>query len=164
MAYNTPTQQSGSTGGSSQTISPSSNVGQPKSNYVTPRIYRGFSSNNPNAQNGVLYDIDIIKQDIYNHFMTAKGERVMLPNFGSIVWDYLYEPIDEATKEVIQEDAKNIVSQDPRVKLRSIVVTGIENGILVNLELEFLQYNAVQDMAISFGVNSRGGAGGSGGY
>ena len=101
MALNTPTNYNGSTGNQSRVISPASTVSSPESNYVTSRIYRGFASNNPNARNGVLYDADIIKQDIYNHFMTARGERVMMPEFGSVIGDYLYEPLDEQTKEII---------------------------------------------------------------
>ena len=123
MAYNnTPTSYDSSTGNNVRTISPSSTVQNPNSNYVTTKIYRGFSSNNPNARNNVLYDADLIKQDIYNHFMTAKGERVMLPDFGSIIWDYLYEPLDEQTKEIIKLDAQDIINQDPRVNLNSINV------------------------------------------
>ena len=80
MAYNTPISYNGSMGNSVRTISPSSNVQNPSTNYVTQKIYRGFSSNNPNARNGVLYDVDLIKQDIYNHFMTAKDIRKVLVN------------------------------------------------------------------------------------
>ena len=40
--------------------------------------------------------------------MTAKGERVMMPEFGSIIWDYLYEPLDETNKQIIEADAKEI--------------------------------------------------------
>lgn len=167
MAYNTPISYNSSSGNTVSTISPSSNVPSAQSNYVNAKIYRGFSSNNPNARNGVLYDADIIKQDIYNHFMTAKGERVMLPEFGSVVWDYLYEPLDEQTKEAIKIDAEEIVDQDPRVNLISVDVIGFENGIVLNLELLLLPQNQVEKMAIEFNVNNVLGAGGSssgGGY
>lgn len=169
MAYNnTPTSYDSSTGNNVRTISPSSTVQNPNSNYVTTKIYRGFSSNNPNARNNVLYDADLIKQDIYNHFMTAKGERVMLPDFGSIIWDYLYEPLDEQTKEIIKLDAQDIINQDPRVNLNSINVNSFEHGIIVDLELQILPQDVTETMAIEFNVNaisSGGGAsGGGGGY
>ena len=163
MAYNTPTSYNGSMGNSVRTISPSSNVQNPSTNYVTSKIYRGFSSNNSNARNGVLYDTDLIKQDIYNHFMTAKGERVMLPNFGSIIWNYLYEPLDEQTKEIIELDAKEIVGQDPRVSLVDVNVVGFENGIIVNVALRILPQNQVERMSIEFNVNGASGSSGSGG-
>tara|TARA_B100000989_G_scaffold287272_1_gene256750 strand:+ start:1156 stop:1689 length:534 start_codon:yes stop_codon:yes gene_type:complete len=177
MAYNTPTSYNGSMGNSVRTISPSSNVQNPSTNYVTSKIYRGFSSNNSNARNGVLYDTDLIKQDIYNHFMTAKGERVMLPNFGSIIWNYLYEPLDEQTKEAIRLDAIDIISQDPRVILESVDIDGFEHGIILNIKLIILPQNVSEQMAIEFNINTQptssgggsgsssgGGSGGGGGY
>ncbi len=187
MAYSTPTSNNsstgnspvsyGSSGGSSSRVISPSNVSTPNSNYVTAKVYRGFSSNNPNARNGVLYDADIIKQDIYNHFMTARGERVMMPKFGSIIWDYLYEPLDETTKSIVEQDARDIVSQDPRVNLEAVDVIGFEHGIQLNLTLLLISQNMVEQMAIEFNVNqtigssgsvsggsSGGGSGGGGGY
>jgi phage baseplate assembly protein W len=161
MAYNTPTSYNGSMGNNVRVISPS-NVSSPNSNYVTAKIYRGFSSNNPNARNGVLYDADLIKQDIYNHFMTARGERVMMPKFGSIIWDYLYEPLDETTKSIIEEDAREIVSQDPRVQLQDVRVIGFENGIQLDVTLFLLEQNMVEKMTIEFNVNQSMGSSGSG--
>ena len=166
MALNTPANYNGS-GDGSRVISPASTVSSPQSNYVTPRIYRGFASNNPNARNGVLYDADIIKQDIYNHFMTAKGERVMLPEFGSIIWDYLYEPLDETNKQIIEEDAKDIISQDPRVALESLDLTSFEHGVVLNVQLRILPQDFTTSMAIEFNVNgnsSNSGSTGGGGY
>ena len=156
MALNTPVNYNGSIGNQSRVISPASTVSSPESNYVTSRIYRGFASNNPNARNGVLYDADIIKQDIYNHFMTAKGERVMMPEFGSVIWDYLYEPLDEQTKEIMLEDAKEIVGQDPRVELLEADISGFESGVIINLKLNILPQNMVQQMMIEFNVNQTG--------
>ena len=100
----------------------------------------------------MLYDVDLIKQDIYNHFMTAKGERVMLPEFGSVIWNYLYEPLDEQTKEAIRLDAEDIVSQDPRVILESAQVDGFEHGIILNLKLIILPQNVSEQMAIEFNI------------
>lgn len=166
MAYNTPTSYNSSNGNSGRVVSPS-NVSNPNSNYVTAKVYRGFSSNNPTARNGVLYDADIIKQDIYNHFMTARGERVMMPKFGSIIWDYLYEPLDETTKSIVEQDARDIVSQDPRVNLEAVEVIGFEHGIQLNLTLLLISQNMVEQMAIEFNVNqivSSAGSTGGGGY
>lgn len=162
MAYNTPTSYNSSTGDRVRVISPASAVSNPNSNYVTRRIYRGFSTNNPLAHKGVLYDADIIKQDIYNHFMTAKGERVMMPEFGSIIWDYLYEPLDETTKQIIEQDAKEIIGQDPRVSLQSLSVVEFERGIIVNATLMILPQNKVEEMAITFNVNQNSNS--EGGY
>ena len=162
MAYSTPTSYNSSTGNGMQVVSPS-NVSTPNSNYVTSKTYRGFSSNNPNARNGVLYDADLIKQDIYNHFMTARGERVMMPKFGSIIWDYLYEPLDETTKQIVEQDAKDIVGSDPRVSLQQVDVIGFEHGIRLDVTLLLVPQNMVEQMTIEFNVSQAGAVSGSGG-
>lgn len=163
MAYNTPTSYNSSTGSNVQVISPS-NVQKTNSNYVTKKIYRGFSSNNSNAKNGILYDMDIVKQDIYNHFMTRRGERVMMPKFGSIIWDYLYEPLDETTTSIIEEDARDIVSQDPRVTLQEVTVNSFEQGVIVNLALTLNPQSSVEHMALEFNVNGVSTSSTGGGY
>ena len=83
----------------------------------------------------------------------------MLPNFGSIIWDHLYNPLDEQTKSLVEEDARQIVAQDPRVSLRSLDVVGFEHGIIVNLTLTILPQNMVEQMAIEFNVNGNTGGG-----
>ena len=98
----------------------------------------------------MLYDADLIKQDIYNHFMTAKGERIMLPNFGSIIWDYLYEPLDTETKSVIEADARDVIGQDPRVQLLDLEVIGFEHGIVIKVRLNILPQNKLAEMNIQF--------------
>ena len=99
--------------------------------------------------------------------MTAKGERVMMPEFGSIIWDYLYEPLDETNKQIIEEDAKDIISQDPRVALESLDLTSFEHGVVLNVQLRILPQDFTTSMAIEFNVNansSNSGSTGGGGY
>ena len=88
--------------------------------------------------------------------MTARGERVMMPEFGSVIWDYLYEPLDEQTKEIMLEDAKEIVGQDPRVELLEADISGFESGVIINLKLNILPQNMVQQMMIEFNINQTG--------
>lgn len=52
--------------------------------------YKGFNSKN--KQNGFkLYDIDLVKQDIINHFYIRKGEKLENPSFGTIIWDMILD-------------------------------------------------------------------------
>ena len=57
------------------------------------QTYRGFSTVSTGTQNFTLYDFELIKQDLLNHFYIRKGERLMQPNFGTIIWDMLFEPL-----------------------------------------------------------------------
>ena len=82
-----------------------------------------------------LTDVDIIKQDLMNAFYTKKGERVMMPDYGSVIWDYLMDPLDINTKAIIQDDVERIVGMDPRVILVDTTVIQSEHGLVVQVEL-----------------------------
>ena len=61
------------------TVAPTQNTAS------TGRVYRGFSSVE-NAKEGFsLYDFELIKQDLINHFHIRQGEKISDPNFGTII-------------------------------------------------------------------------------
>ena len=51
---------------------------------VTSKKYRGISTVNPDAGSFNLYDINLIKQDIVNHFHITQGEKLENQQFGTI--------------------------------------------------------------------------------
>ena len=112
MAYSTSSNSTPATTGAGS----SSGLGAYKGTYKGFSTVAGVKSNQ-------LYDLDLIKQDLINHFYTRKGERVMEPDFGSVIWDMLYEPLDETNKEIIVDDCKNIIISDPRVDLKDIYLS-----------------------------------------
>ena len=101
-------------------------------------IYKGFSTVG-RTKNYRLTDFDLVKQDILNHFYIRKGEKLMNPKFGTIIWNVLHEPFTDDLKSVIQEDIKSIATYDPRVSFDNIVVTEYDQGIQILLELRYLQ-------------------------
>lgn len=100
--------------------------------------FRGYSSVGTSFLSPVRYDLDLARQDLLNHFNTRKGERIMLPEFGSIVWDMLFEPLDTKTKNLIDEDVRSIISNDPRWTLQSVTITEEPNAL--NIEV-IVTYN-----------------------
>lgn len=103
------------------------------------KVFVGFSTVDKKGPPFQMNDIELIKTDIMNQFATKKGERVMLPDFGSIIHDYLMDPLDDYTQSIIVDDVKSVVLSDPRVQLNSDVnVTVLENGIRISVELIFL--------------------------
>ena len=49
----------------------------------------GFSTDGKTKPPFSLVDLDLVKQDILNQLKTSKGERVMRPNYGSIIKESL---------------------------------------------------------------------------
>ena len=111
--------------------------------------YKGFSTV-AGVKSNQLYDLDIIKQDLINHFYTRKGERVMNPDFGSIIWDLLYEPMDESTKEDMIEDCKRIINSDPRVQIISANIDEYENGIAVKILMNTRPFDKKINLQLDF--------------
>jgi len=111
--------------------------------------YKGFSTQAGN-RNFRLTDFDLIKQDILNHFNIRKGEKLMRPNFGTIIWNVLHEPFTEDLKSVITQDVKAIASYDPRVSFDNIIITEFSQGLQIELQLRYVLTNQTNVMLMNF--------------
>ena len=121
---------------------------------IGEKTYKGFSTVNPDTTGFQLYDIQLVKQDIINHFHIRQGELLSNPNFGTIIWDRLYEPLTENLKQVITENVGNIINYDPRVTVTSVTVDQYESGLQIDCTLVFLPYNIAENMQLTFDQNN----------
>ena len=116
-------------------------------------IYRGFSTlNSPKKYN--LTDFELVKQDLINYFNIRKGQKLMQPNFGTVIWDLLFEPLDEAVQQTITEDITRIASYDPRISVGQVAVLQQTNGFLVQLTLAYIPTNQVETLQLNFDQQS----------
>lgn len=121
-----------------------------------PRDYyfKGFSTVNINLYNGVktwtLTDIPLIQQDLINVFYTKKGERLMLPEFGCIIWDLLFEPWTDYVRNQIISECQRIIALDTRVVLKNTNIINFEQGIRIALLLEYKPWDVIQTFALDF--------------
>lgn len=118
------------------------------------RAYRGISTVNPDANNWVLYDIALIKQDIINHFHIRQGEKLSNPEFGTIIWDVLFEPLTDGLKEAIVQNVTRVINYDPRVNVDNIIVDSYESGIQIECILTYLPYNISEEINMKFDENA----------
>jgi phage baseplate assembly protein W len=113
-------------------------------------FYKGFSTVDPTNEGNNLYDIELIKQDIINHFNTKRGERVMNPAFGSIIWDLIMEPLTDQTTDLLKNDIKTVCTADPRVNPIQMDLTEYQDGYLLELTLQIVGTDQSANMRISF--------------
>ncbi len=125
-------------------------VGSKRTDTVTPKMYKGFSTINTTTENFSLYDIELVKQDLLNHFYTRQGERLMQPEFGTIIWDLLFEPLTEELKEIILQNVNQIINYDPRIRADNVIVTSYESGIQLECTLTYLPHNISESMQLRF--------------
>lgn len=117
---------------------------------MAKRQFVGFSTASVNQNGWTLYDVELIKQDIMNEFMTRQGERPMLPTYGSIIWNLLFEPLTESLKDEVLSDAKRIIRKDPRVSWQSAIVTESQNGLRIDIDLHFVPFDTVSALSVIF--------------
>ena len=117
-------------------------------------FYRGFSTVN-RAKKFRTTDVDLVKQDLINHFNIRKGEKLMQPNFGSVIWSVLFEPLDDNLTQVITDDVKRIVGYDPRMVLKNITVVTQDQGIQIELDLVYVPTNLATSLSMQFSQDSR---------
>lgn len=117
---------------------------------VKQQTYRGLSTVNPDNLSYTLYDIGLIKQDLLNHFHIRQGEKLENPEFGTIIWDVLFEPLTETLKEAIANNVSTIINSDPRINANRIIVDQYESGIQIECELQYLPYNISEQMKLQF--------------
>jgi phage baseplate assembly protein W len=128
---------------------------KPSSNQVTnygistTHIYKGFSSIKE-AQNFKIYDFECVRQDLLNQFNTRKGERVMNPSFGTIIWDAIFEPLTESTKNAIIEDITAIINNEPRIEAEKVTVDEYASGILLELTVKYKVTDQRSNIKLSF--------------
>ena len=118
-----------------------------------PRSYRGISTVNPDANSFNLYDIALIKQDLINHLHIRQGEKLENPEFGTIIWDALFEPLTEDMKQAIIDNVTQIINYDPRVQVNNVVVESYESGIQIECALTYLTYNISESLRLKFDEN-----------
>lgn len=117
-------------------------------------FYKGFSTFNRYKKFRVT-NLDLVKQNIFNHFNIRKGEKLMQPNFGSLIWNMLFEPLTEETRQMIVSDVQTVVSYDPRVRVQNVTVTQFDYGIQLVVELSYLTDNQVDRLVLDFENKSR---------
>jgi phage baseplate assembly protein W len=112
-------------------------------------MYKGFSTLGK-TKNFRLTDFELVKQDLINHFYIRKGEKLMNPDFGTIIWNVLYEPLTEDLKTVITTDIKQIAEYDPRLSIDNVIITEYETGLQIELELRYLKTNQINVLNLKF--------------
>jgi phage baseplate assembly protein W len=112
-------------------------------------IYNGFSTYN-RAKKYRVSDFELAKQDLFNYLNIRKGEKLMNPNFGTIIWDLLFEPLTTEIKSAIQADLTKIINYDPRLYPENITIAEFQNGIQVMIELRYVETNQVDTLKLQF--------------
>ena len=115
--------------------------------------FKGFSSR-ADQKNFKLYDFEVAKQDLINRLSIRKGERVENPEFGTIIYDSLFEPFTDALKDAIVEDITANLNADPRISTEEILVSEADKGIAIQATITYVPLNITEKLRFNFDENS----------
>lgn len=119
-------------------------------------LYKGFNSwKFQESKLFKLRDIELVKSDLLNHIFTKKGERVMMPTFGTIIPEMVFEPLNEDTADIVHNELEYVFDYDPRVQTQSLmVVPDYDNSSIIAVaQLWYVELNLsnVIELNIQFG-------------
>lgn len=117
-------------------------------------FFKGFST--IGLQNRwKLEDTELIKRDLMNHFQTRRGERLNNLEFGSKIWEFVFEGMTDELREAIVSDVQNIIDSDPRVVAKDITIQQFQHGFQIELDLYFVNQNVSEAMFVQFNQESQ---------
>lgn len=97
---------------------------------------------------------DHVRQSIFLILQTAKGERVMRPDFGAGLQNLVFSPINATTAALVQHEVKDaLVHFEPRIDVLDVYVTvdpEQENALLINLRYRVRTTDAVFNLVYPF--------------
>lgn len=121
------------------------------------KFYKGFVTRNyEETGNGFdIYNVDCVSEDLLNEIFTVKGERLMMPDYGTRIPLLVFELNDVYTHDIIREDLTTVFDHDPRVKTVNLTILPDydRNVIAAIATINYLEFQVTQDLRIE--VTSR---------
>ena len=93
------------------------------------------------TEQDILIDIDAIYQSIDNILLTSKNQRLFLPEFGTDMINFLFDPMDRPTLFAMKSEIINAINQwEPRIVLhrQKSSIFGKPQNHTVELNLVFI--------------------------
>lgn len=109
-----------------------------------------------NARGGLSYSRheQDIEEAVWIILSTAKGERVMEPDFGCGIHEYVFAPNNAATRgSIIYSVQKALAEYEPRIDVESVRVEtfpGSENRLLIHVDYRVRSTNGRRNLVYPF--------------
>lgn len=104
----------------------------------------------------VLTDVDLVKQDLYNHIFTRHGDRVKMKSFGCNIPDRLFEQLTDELLFDLEVDIRQVIDYDPRVELMELNITPIhdKSTVYIVADLKYIELDIIDrfDLHLEFEI------------
>jgi len=114
----------------------------------------GFNTQNQ-YKKFTLVDQELIKRDLLNAFNILQGQLPGRPAYGTILWDFLFENQDQTTMAAILREVQRVAGGDPRIYIADINLFPRDNGVLIEIEVQFVPNTDSQLLSVFFDQQQR---------
>lgn len=114
----------------------------------------GFNTQNQ-YKKFTLIDSALIKRDLLNAFNIRQGQLPGRPQYGTGLWDNLFENQTQQTENAIIAEIQRVCGGDPRIQVSDIQLFQQQNGILIQLELAIVPSTNAELLSIFFDQQNR---------
>jgi phage baseplate assembly protein W len=118
------------------------------------QTFIGFNTQNQ-YKKFTLTGFELIKRDLLNAFNIRQGSLPGRPGYGTILWDYLFDPQVEQVQTNITNEVQRVAGGDPRVFISDVQSSPQLNGILIEIELTVVPSTNAQRLSIFFDLQQR---------
>lgn len=102
-----------------------------------------------------LTGFELIKRDLLNALNIRQGQLPGRPGYGTVIWDFLFEPQLESVQLNIEREVQRVAGGDPRIYINSVQSFPQDNGILIQVELEIVPSTDAERLSIFFDLEQR---------
>ena len=114
----------------------------------------GFNTINQNKK-FTLTDFELIKRDLANAFNIQQGELPGKPEYGTVIWSYVFENQTQETEAGILQEVQRVAGGDPRIFVQDAQVYPQDNGILIEVFVQVIPSQTAERLAIFFDQETR---------
>jgi len=118
------------------------------------QTYIGFNTQGQ-YKKFTLTGFELIKRDLLNAFNIRQGQLPGRPEYGTILWEYLFENQVESLQTQIVNEVQRVAGGDPRIYISDVQMYPQENGILIQLQLQVVQTTNVERLSLFFDLQQR---------
>lgn len=95
-------------------------------------------------------DAQLVVQNYINAMNIRRGEKVGQPEYGTRLWDFIFDPNTSEVRGRIETELRRIANLDPRLELNRIATFPREDGIVVEIELAVTPFNNPAIISVFF--------------
>lgn len=97
-----------------------------------------------------LVDTPLVIQDFVNALNIRQGEKVGNPQYGTRLWNFVFEPNTPDVQFQLQTEIQRVASLDPRLQIEYLRAYPQENGILLEMQVAVTPFNSASLLSVFF--------------